>query len=53
MFGGVPNNFMICMSEANTKYKIYSQINQLKFKVIDCTINWGSKQQKIIDTNGD
>lgn len=53
MFGGVPNNFMICMSEANTKYKIYSQINQLKFKVIDCTINWGSKQQKIIGTNGD
>ena len=49
IFNQVPDNIVICINKNNTK--ILEQIEQKKCYNIDCSIDWKSKQKKIIITN--
>ena len=46
IFNQVPDNIVICINKNNTK--ILEQIEQKKCYNIDCSINWKSKQKKLL-----
>ena len=49
MFGGVPDNVVICINESNNQNKILPQIKNKTCYTIDCSNDWKSKQKKIIN----
>ena len=51
MFYNVPENVVVCIQESITKNKIFPQITNKKFYVIDCTSNWKLKQIILINNN--
>ena len=48
MFGGVPDNIVICINESNNQNKILPQIKNRTCYTIDCSDNWKLKQKKVI-----
>ena len=49
MFYNVPENVVVCINENITKNKIFPQIKNKAYYVIDCTDNWKSKQKGVIN----
>ena len=45
MFYGIPDNFVICINENNTKYKIFPQITEKACYTLDCSNDWKLRQK--------
>mgnify|MGYP006873007397 CR=1 FL=1 len=52
MFEKIPDNVVICINEGKTSNKILPQIKNKLCYTIDCSDNWKSKQNKIINETG-
>ena len=53
MFYNIIENIVICINENITAGKIFPQIKNKKCNVIDCPLDWKSKQKKIINNNNE
>ena len=53
MFYNIIENIVICINENITNRKIFPQIKNKKCHVIDCPLDWKSKQKKIINNNNE
>ena len=53
MFYNIIENIVICINENITAVKIFPQIKNKKCHVIDCPLDWKSKQKKIINNNNE
>ena len=53
MFQSVPNNVVICLGKNNSINKIITELKTRQCYSIDCSDNWKSKQNKIINDTGE
>jgi len=53
IFKEIPDNIVICINEDITKNKIFPQIKDKTCYRKDCSNDWKSVQQKIINSNGE
>ena len=52
MFEGIPINVIICINENNIE-NLIQELSNLNCYIIDCSDNWKSKQQKIINNTNE